>query len=158
MNTNSRQEWFAKRHQTLVWLREKFPLAFPRDPKPLKIGIHQDIFDSNLDDMPAKVWIRRSLCHYVKSYAYLNALVTGKERLDLQGMPTGQVSEQEATQAKNELSSRNRNNAKPVKQLKVSDIKESVCNSSRNITQIQDCIPENLVIRKVMTLKKKTNQ
>ncbi len=108
--------------------------------------------------MPAKIWIRRALCHYVKSYAYLNSLVAGQVRLDLQGIPNGQVSEQEAIQARNELNQQKKKDTRPVKQPKVSEVKNNVCNDSQNTAKIQECIPKNLVARKVLTLKKKSNQ
>ena len=106
MNAENRKTWFTKRSKALVWLKEQFPLAFSHAPTPLKVGIHQDIFDANPDGMPAKRWVRYALSYYVSSYAYLNSLKTDVDRFNLQGHPDGKVNEQEATRAKSELDKR----------------------------------------------------
>jgi sRNA-binding protein len=55
VSTENRQAWFAKRRQTLIWLMEQFPLAFSNGIKPLKVGIHQDIFESNAGGVAANL-------------------------------------------------------------------------------------------------------
>ena len=99
-STQDRQSWFAKRHEALLWLMANFPLAFFNGVKPLKVGIHQDIFNANQEGMPAKRWVKYALKHYVTSHTYLSGLEAGAVRFDLQGMPHGLVSEQEAINAK----------------------------------------------------------
>ena len=155
MNTENNKSWFAKRNQALTWLKEQFPLAFLNTPKPLKVGIHQDVFNSEKEGIPAKRWIRYALGHYVKSHSYLKCLNTGLDRLNLQGMPHGQVSEQEAIQAKNELNKQKQRNTKPAKkQNKVNGEKDKVGDAEQNIPASLD-LPSGLVTRNVLTLKKK---
>ena len=54
ISTQDRQSWFAERHETLLWLMANFPLAFFNGVKPLKIGIHQDIFNAEQEALNAK--------------------------------------------------------------------------------------------------------
>ncbi|WFU49162.1 ProQ/FinO family protein [Sinorhizobium terangae] len=79
-------------------LSEKWPEAFnTRAPKPLKIGIREDIraLDHELSDHDLK----RALRAYTKLERYLKSLRAGAARVDLDGNPTGNVSEADAATA-----------------------------------------------------------
>jgi len=102
-NKKLTSEQIIYRQQALVWLHESFPITFTKDHKPLKIGIHQDIFNAGIDNMPSKKYIKLALAYYVNSYKYLAQLITGMERIALSGFAVGQVIECEENVAKNKL-------------------------------------------------------
>ena len=104
----------------------QFPVTFPKQPVPLKIGIHQDIIAMALADMPKIIHIRRALRHYVGSPHYLREMITDKPRIDLKGELAGTVSELEATQAKERMANYHKKKAKPVRppQEKPKQVKE----------------------------------
>lgn len=92
----------SKAHLTLLdQLAEKYPAAFPRDPravKPLKVGIHQDL-RAALPEVSHGV-LRKALSHHSRRLAYLRALIRGGDRVDLQGQPVEPVTpEQQALAA-----------------------------------------------------------
>lgn len=70
-----------------------YPLCFSLTaPKPLKIGIHQDIFakadylQMTVSSLPiSKIMIREALCFYTKNEPYKHALLTAEGRIDLTG-------------------------------------------------------------------------
>jgi ProP effector len=89
------------RHLSATW-----PEAFnPKAPRPLEIGIHQDIraLDGELSDDELSTAMRA----YTKMRNYLIQLRTGAARVDLNGQPVGEVSEAEAAAAKAQLRARN---------------------------------------------------
>ena len=106
---------FEKRKEALAWLQTQFPATFPKQPVPLKIGIHQDIIALALADMPKMIHVRRALRHYVGSPHYLREMITDKPRIDLKGEQAGTVSELEATQAKERLANYHKKKAKPAR-------------------------------------------
>jgi sRNA-binding protein len=68
----------------------RWPNAFTEPPRPLMIGIHNDIkmnHPREIISLTMHDWTHRSV--------YLMALVTGGSRYDLDGMPNGEVSETE---------------------------------------------------------------
>src|SRR5215469_13249267 len=95
-----------QRHQAALVLvgklAERFPAAFainPRHRRPLKLGIHVDIL-AQLSDTIAPRDLSVALRIYVGNIGYLKALVTGADRIDLNGMPTGTVTAEHADIAK----------------------------------------------------------
>ncbi|WP_018236930.1 ProQ/FINO family protein [Ensifer sp. BR816] len=79
-------------------LSEKWPNAFnAKLPKPLKIGIRQDIraLDGELSDEE----LGRALRAYTRTDKYLANMRAGAARVDLNGNPAGEVSEGDATTA-----------------------------------------------------------
>ncbi|WP_240547402.1 ProQ/FINO family protein [Mesorhizobium tianshanense] len=96
MSTASRAKSPA---QLFRHLSAKWPAAFnPKAPKPLKIGIHQDIrvLDGELSDDE----LRRALRAYTRMARYLARLDAGAARVDLDGKPAGEVSDADAATAK----------------------------------------------------------
>ncbi len=80
-------------------LSAKWPEAFnPGAPRPLKIGIHDDIRerDHELSDED----LSRALRAYTRTSQYLAALQAGAARIDLEGNPSGEVSDDDAATAK----------------------------------------------------------
>lgn len=80
--------------ETLMWLIKQFPSAFNmKMPKPLKVSIHQDIFNllPTLGDAPSKTKIREAIFFYTKMPDYLNAATKYQSRVDLNGKITGEV-------------------------------------------------------------------
>ena len=95
-----------QRHQAALVLigklAERFPAAFaikPRHRRPLKLGIHNDIL-AQLNHTISPRALSDALRIYVASIGYLKALVTGAERVDLNGMPAGTVTAEHAATAK----------------------------------------------------------
>lgn len=69
-------------------LSARWPEAFnPKAPRPLKIGIHQDIraLDGELSDDE----LSTAMSAYTKMRTYLLQLRTGAVRVDLNGQPDG---------------------------------------------------------------------
>lgn len=105
-----------KRKEAWQWLQQQFPTAFSKQPIPLKIGTHEDIFALALADMPGIMWIKRALRYYVSSPRYLKGMLVGTIRIDLQGEQVGAVSEQEAIHAKERLLSYRKKKEKQISQ------------------------------------------
>jgi ProP effector len=82
-------------------LAAAFPQTFVLEKhlahRPLKIGIAADI-RAALPDLPRGV-LDRALAAYTKRLMYLQAIVVGADRIDLDGNPAGQVTSAEAGHA-----------------------------------------------------------
>src|SRR5215472_14778501 len=91
----------------LATLVERFPRCFTREqPKPLKIGIDQDIIaemPGTVETLAAQTDLRLAMRLYTGSPAYLQALVEGATRVDLAGAPAGIVKATHAGFAKYRL-------------------------------------------------------
>lgn len=87
--------------ETRKVLAERFPAAFMRKggptKLPLKVGIRDDVLAAVPDLNPTLV--RRAIGDYVTGPKYARAMVAGAVRFDLQGMPAGVVTEEEAKYA-----------------------------------------------------------
>lgn len=71
-------------------LENKFKKAFNlKRPKPLAIGIRDEIFLSGID--MSKKSIRKALIFYCGSHQYLQCIKEGAQRVGLSGNPTGDV-------------------------------------------------------------------
>lgn len=87
----------AQRRARLIEIINFFVKTYPKcfsltNPKPLKIGIHQDIFarsdylQMTVSSLPiSKIMIREALCFYTKSPSYKHALLIAEGRVDLTG-------------------------------------------------------------------------
>jgi sRNA-binding protein len=82
-------------------LAAAFPQTFVLEKhlphRPLKVGVAADILAA-LPDLPRGV-LDRALAAYTKRLMYLQAIVVGADRIDLDGNPAGQVTSAEAGHA-----------------------------------------------------------
>ena len=77
-------------------LIEAYPACFDwEQPRPLKIGIHQDLVAAGFE----KAAIKRALGRYCNRPLYRRALQAGAVRMDLQGQASGVVAEDEVRTA-----------------------------------------------------------
>ena len=84
-------------------LIEAYPACFDwEQPRPLKIGIHQDLVAAGHD----RIAVRRALGRYCQADRYRKALQTGAPRIDWQGQPAGAVTEREAAYARSRVEPR----------------------------------------------------
>ncbi|MDX1706485.1 RNA chaperone ProQ [Pseudidiomarina sp.] len=84
----------TKNKDVLAYLVEKFPQSFSLEgePKPLKIGIFDDLATRLADDdKVSKTRLRTALRHYTNSWRYLRAVKAGTPRIDLDGNAAGTV-------------------------------------------------------------------
>jgi len=159
MNKQKKLEWYAKRLQAMVWLREAFPLLFSSDPKLLKVGIRQDIVAANKEGMPEEKWIGIALRNYVHSYAYQKRMKPGALRFDPEGLPAGEVSEEEAARAKEACNAYKKKVAANYKQIKAERQNLRDKEKKAAIAVVIPTLPEpqaNISGRKILTLKKRS--
>lgn len=87
-------------------LASKFPESFTikGDAKPLKIGIFADIAERLTEqDEVSKTQVRHALRRYTNSWRYLEAVVKGGSRVDLDGNSFEELTEEHITHAKAQL-------------------------------------------------------
>ena len=100
-------------------LADGFPACFAVNPsyrQPLKLGIHVDIL-AQLNDAIAPSDLSAALRIYVSNSTYLKALVAGADRIDLNGMPAGTVTADQADIAKAQYEQRRDKHKAKQKQL-----------------------------------------
>lgn len=92
------------RNDALLWLAKTFPQAFDNNVSihPLKLGIMKDIL--NYAEMAAKEGIsksklREAVVIYTRRIDYLTCLKARNMRIDLQGQPINEVTEEDAQRA-----------------------------------------------------------
>ncbi|WP_108126264.1 ProQ/FINO family protein [Saccharospirillum mangrovi] len=96
-----RKKEFEANRQAMDELCELYPNAFnPRQPKPLKIGIHETLAE---DGKLSKTRIRRALNVYVRLRSYYACMVEGADRVSIDGSAAGTVSAEDAGHAKEKL-------------------------------------------------------
>jgi ProP effector len=116
--------------ELIAYLSELFPTCFiaTGEARPLKIGIFQDLAARLADDTRvSKTVLRSALRQYTSSWRYLHGLRPGMIRVDLDGNPAGELTEEHVEHAKGALkeskdkifSSRRKGSGKPAKQKKV---------------------------------------
>jgi len=91
----------AKATALIAELAEKFPAAFQIDEnrrRPLRIGIGGDLMDDNQ--------IAAALTAYATSPGYLRACQPGAIRINLDGLPAGELTEPQANFARRQLEGR----------------------------------------------------
>jgi len=77
----------------IAQLTADFPGAFSDPPRPLRLGIRQDLqFESKLTDEE----IDRAMTKWTQRTSYLRTQTVGAIRYDLRGRPCGTVSEENA--------------------------------------------------------------
>jgi ProP effector len=108
-------------------LAERFPACFAVSPsyrRPLKLGIHLDIL-AQLSDTIAPRDLSAALRIYVSNSKYLKALITGADRVDLNGMPAGTVTAEHADIAKAQYEQRREKRKATQKQLAIAPAKSA---------------------------------
>lgn len=94
--------------------------------RPLKIGIHHDILAA-LDGAVSAEELSEALRCYVSNRVYRSRLIEGATRIDLDGQPTGKVTEKDALAAKPKAAKRAPAaaipTAAPVKRLGLADLR-----------------------------------
>ena len=83
---------------------ERFPRTFfvyEKRRRPLKIGIHFDLYVALVDEQLEKAAMREALRFYVNNLAYLRNLRAGADRIDLEA--AGTVAKDAENIAKNKL-------------------------------------------------------
>ncbi|MBB6055902.1 RNA chaperone ProQ [Tolumonas osonensis] len=92
--------------ELIAYLSELFPACFiaTGEARPLKIGIFQDLAARLADDpRVSKTVLRSALRQYTSSWRYLHGLRPGVMRVDLDGNPAGELTEEHVTHAKSAL-------------------------------------------------------
>lgn len=92
--------------EIIAYLAEKFPLCFSLEgeAKPLKIGLFQDLSDALKDDeRVSKTQLRHALRQYTSNWRYLHGCKVGAVRVDLQGNPAGELEQEHADHAAQQL-------------------------------------------------------
>ncbi|MBN6066953.1 RNA chaperone ProQ [Aggregatibacter actinomycetemcomitans] len=92
--------------EIIAYLAEKFPLCFSieGEAKPLKIGLFQDLSEALKDDeRVSKTQLRQALRQYTSNWRYLHGCKAGAMRVDLQGNPAGELEQEHADHAAQQL-------------------------------------------------------
>ena len=92
--------------EIIAYLAEKFPLCFSieGEAKPLKIGLFQDLSEALKDDeRVSKTQLRHALRQYTSNWRYLHGCKVGAVRVDLQGNPAGELEQEHADHAAQQL-------------------------------------------------------
>ncbi len=93
-----------KRNTAMNWLIEHFPKAFClTNRKPLKLDILQDIIARAKPSTPNTDALELAIAYYTEWGSYLNALVVGANRVDLDGLVCGFVDQKSELAAKEKL-------------------------------------------------------
>tara|TARA_B100001094_G_C18161821_1_gene789797 strand:+ start:1004 stop:1753 length:750 start_codon:yes stop_codon:yes gene_type:complete len=93
-------------NQVLKYLTEKFPQCFILDgePKPLKIGLFNDLAERLSDDpCVSKTQLRVAVRRYTNSWRYLKSIQLGTQRIDLDGHPCGELQKEHVDFASEKL-------------------------------------------------------
>lgn len=123
-----RKKELEANRKALDELCEHFPEVFnPRQPRPLKIGIHEDIAATG---KLSKTRIRRALNVYVRLRSYYRCMAEGAERIGIDGQAAGLVSADEALHAKEKLDAIDKRRAE--RQKNRPDAKKSNVQGPRN--------------------------
>ena len=92
--------------EIIAYLAEKFPLCFSLEgeAKPLKIGLFQDLSEALKDDeRVSKTQLRHALRQYTSNWRYLHGCKVGAVRVDLQDNPAGELEQEHADHAAQQL-------------------------------------------------------
>lgn len=93
----------AVRQALLSKICASYPQTFNlKDPKPLKIGIFQDLC-SLFKEQSLKAQLRKALAYYTYNIRYQKALATQDHRYNLQGQIEGEVTEEHKAKAHAQL-------------------------------------------------------
>ena len=116
-------------------LPARYPACFdPSNPRPLKLHIHKDLAAAGYLRKETK----RALAAYCLRRAYLNAMLAGAPRIDLDGQPAGEVTEDQAALAQAMLSG-----AVPIPKIRAARPKEPT--PTPDLPLDAPLTPENIV-------------
>ncbi|MBK1736152.1 hypothetical protein CKO15_12895 [Halorhodospira abdelmalekii] len=104
--TLSRREIKAEKvKKAREWVREQFPVVFKGDEgRPLAIGVHKLLYDKARAEEGPPAWaIRTVLAKWTRHPRYLAAVAAQKPRHHLDGTIAGEVTDQQATFAHEQL-------------------------------------------------------
>jgi len=89
----------------LRWLYEKFPACFnPKDLKPLKLNIDKDLYLLlKQEGAPSKSQLRNALAYYTRNIHYLEAVIKGTHRYDLEGNQREEITAEQKVYAQEKL-------------------------------------------------------
>lgn len=90
----------------IAYLVEKFPACFTveGEPRPLKIGIFEDLAARLADDeRVSKTRLRSALRQYTGAWRYLRCVTEGAQRVDLDGADAGLIEAEHAEHALQQL-------------------------------------------------------
>ena len=93
-------------NKVIEFLTIKFPKSFSLkgEAKPLKVGIFNDIAGQIGEEDPvSKTQIRHALRRYTNSWRYLEAVVKGGQRVDLEGNDAEPLTEEHVQHAQTQL-------------------------------------------------------
>ena len=94
---------FANSKEVIAFLAERFPKCFSLEgeAKPLKIGIFQDLaLLLSEEERVSKTLLRSTLRHYTNSWRYLESVVEGVSRINLDGESDAIIEAEHAEHAK----------------------------------------------------------
>ena len=84
----------------LARMKAKHPAAFPKLPRPFKVGIREDFLAAGWTEAEVSL----ALGHYLKTEPYLRQTVAeGAFRIDLKGHPVAPVQPHEASWARQQI-------------------------------------------------------
>ena len=116
---NNKQKNQAKksRNEALIWLATSFPKIFDNSLviRPLKLGIMEDILahsDKAEADGISKSKLREAVVIFTRRIDYLTCLKAREMRVDLDGNPVSQVTEDEASKASLKIKRKVENSSK----------------------------------------------
>ncbi len=100
----------------LAWLAREYPACFSKErPKPLKIGIFDDI-RAVLPPKASRILLKQALKYYANTKDYFKALIIYSGRYDLSGKEVGTVTKEEKSQAMEKLAALSPKNKSKMKQ------------------------------------------
>jgi ProP effector len=93
-------------------LQKRFPKAFPKNPAPklpMKIGIHRDLLEQSEPLGISKKALREAIKTWCWGNRYWACVVEDAVRVDLSGDEAGRVTKEDAAQARDLETKRNKN-------------------------------------------------
>lgn len=128
---------------TISRLQKQFPLAFPKKPAPklpLKLGIHKDLYAQAESLKLTNAEIKEAVKTWCQGSRYWACMVEGAARLDLAGVPAGEVTATDATHAQ-QLAERRRTHAHRARKKAAQKSDEAPQDGARKPT---DSAPANI--------------
>lgn len=90
---------------TLAWLYEQFPTCFNQNElKPLKLNIDKDLFPFlEKNQAPSKAKLRDALTFYTNNIHYLETVISGTHRYDLEGHQVEEITQEQKAYTQEKL-------------------------------------------------------